>query len=130
MLLYIQGFYLEEEHNRVTIQRAKCSKEYIKDMDKNKKQQVSSCCFSCRFLFTYWVQPSKVPVGKDEIEKNKKSVGGTAEEPVTSVEEAVSALAESKCLQMGRATLRHEQSSQGIINGDSVTEGLSVWLVE
>ena len=68
------------------------AKEYIKDMDKNKVASIILLLFLVVFLFNLLKFNRKVPVGKDEIERNKKSVEAIQKSSVTSVEEAVSAL--------------------------------------
>lgn len=78
------------------------AREYIKDMNKNKVASVILLLFLVVFLFNLLKFNRKVPVGKDEIERNKKSVEALQKSSVTSVEEAVSALG-GEVSEIGRA---------------------------
>ena len=87
---------------------ANVAKEYIKDMDKNKVASIILLLFLVVFLFNLLKFNRKVPVGKDEIEKNKQSG-------------EVSANGQSN-------KARYMSKFKGsIVVGDSVTEGLSVY---
>lgn len=84
-------------------QATNVAREYIKDMNKNKVASIILLLFLVVFLFNLLKFNRKVPVGKDEIEKNKKSVEALQKSSVTSVVRLFLHSAE-RCLQMGRAT--------------------------
>ena len=52
-------------------QATNVAREYIKDMNKNKVASIILLLFLVVFLFNLLKFNRKVPVGKDEIEKNK-----------------------------------------------------------
>ena len=109
------------------------AREYIKNMDKNKVASIILLLFLVVFLFNLLKFNRKVPVGKDEIDKNRKSVEAIQKNSVTSVEEAVSALGGEVSANGKSNKARYMSKFKGsIVVGDSVTEGLSVygWLSE
>ena len=113
-----------KNNNRAT----NVAKEYIKDMDKNKVASIILLLFLVVFLFNLLKFNRKVPVGNDEIEKNKKSVEALQKSSVTSVEEAVSALGGEVSANGQSNKARYMSKFKGsIVVGDSVTEGLSVY---
>ena len=54
-------------------QATNVAREYIKDMNKNKVASIILLLFLVVFLFNLLKFNRKVPVGKDEIEMNKKN---------------------------------------------------------
>ena len=55
-------------------QATNVAREYIKDMNKNKVASIILLLFLVVFLFNLLKFNRKVPVGKDEIEKNRRAL--------------------------------------------------------
>ncbi len=114
---------------RVKNNKQAIAREYIKDMNKNKVASIILLLFLVVFNLLKFNR--KVPVGKDEIEKNKRSVEAI-QKAVTSVEGAVCSRRKvSTNGQSNKARYMRASSRGNIVVGDSVTgEPQCVWLAE